>query len=227
MRKLMSACCILMCILADAHAESYEQVQQQCMEIAAQNPPQVEIIYNYGKLRINTDFDQEQLQKFHYDMTKEKAENLNGLTSLQPSILLDGLNKMDYRVLPNGYYCLFPTALNVKVYYEPVIYILKTISKGTCRYNLTLRHEYTHADIGYTAMNLLVQALKNQLPLIAMQTGVRAMPEDKATAELAEMNDAYQAQAMQIWNLFQQALKQQHQKLDVHETYARETAMCK
>ena len=227
MRRFWVACCMSLFAFTDARADTYAEMQQQCFAIAMENPPQVEVKYNYGQLKINNELDEKQLQKFHYEMTQEKAENLNGLTSLQPSILLDGLNNMDYRQMPNGYLCLFPTALKVEIEYDPVIYIRKDILQGTCRYDLTLRHEYTHVDIAYTAMNMVVRAFRQQLPEIAFGTGVMVMSPEDAETTLKQMNDKYQAQASQIWDLFRKVLDEQHKKLDVHETYARETAMCK
>ena len=227
MHKILAVCCISLCTITEVWADTYTDMQQECIKIAMENPPQVEVKYNYGQLKINNELDEKQLQKFHYEMTRETAENLNGLTSLQPSIVLNGLNNMDVRELPNGYLCLFPTTLKVKIEYMPVVYILKDIAKGTCKYNMTLRHEYTHIDIAYAAMNLVVMAFRKQLPAIAFRTSVKAVLPEDAVNVSTQMNEQYQAQASQIWDLFRRVLDEQHKKLDVHDIYARETAMCK
>ena len=76
-------------------------------------------------------------------------------------------------------------------------------------------------------MNLVVMAFKKQLPAIAFKTSVKAVLPEDAVNISTQMNEQYQAQASQIWDLFRQVLDEQHKKLDVHDTYARETAMCK
>lgn len=210
----------------DAAAASYKSMQQKCREIAGENPAKVEIIYNYGKLQYNTELNQEELGKVHEAQTGKFEDNLKGLTSLQPSILVDGIT-LNYQVLTDDYICLYPDILKVKISYQPTIYILNSITKDKCMYDLTLRHEYTHVDIGYAAMNLFVLTLRDKIPDIADGSGIRVITADELETAPEEINTTYQTQVLLLWDMFIYALEEQHAKLDVPETYVREKNICK
>ena len=226
MRDLVIFFLMYFCFVFDASAASYKSMQQKCREIAGENPAKVEIIYNYGKLQYNTELNQEELGQVHEAQTGKYEDNLKGLTSLQPSILVDGIT-LNYQVLSDDYICLYPDILKVRINYQPTIYILNSISKDTCMYDLTLRHEYTHIDIGYAAMNLFVLTLRNKMPDIASSSGIRVITTDEMETAPEEINTTYQTQVLLLWDMFMHALDEQHARLDVSETYVREKNMCK
>lgn len=226
MRNLIVFILTFFCLVLDASAASYKSMQLKCRKIAEENPAQVKIIYNYGKLQYNTELNQEELGKVHASQTGKYEDNLKGLTSLQPSILVDGIT-LNYQVLTDDYICLYPDVLRVKINYQPIIYILNSIPKDTCMYDLTLRHEYTHLDIGYAALNLFVLTLRNKIPDIATSSGIRVITADEMETAPEEMNTTYQTQVLLLWDMFMYALDEQHAKLDVPETYVREKNICK
>lgn len=217
--------CTFLMIMTDACCASYNYIQQKCRQISAQNPPKISIIYNCGNLQYNTDLDQKQLAELNYKITGERKENLNGLTSLEPTITVDGV-VFKHERLDENRVCLYPEELKIKVKFNPIIYILSSIPKDSCQYNLTLRHEQTHIDIGYTALDLLLKALSNKLPDIAWSTTVRVVNVSADKNVLEEINSTYQQQVLTIWDIFKNALDEQHKRLDTQENYIRESKMC-
>lgn len=65
--------------------------------------------------------------------------------------------------ISHGYSCLYPQEINAHLgYYVPTIYILKDLQKGTCLYEVALRHEKTHMQIYIEALDYFLPEFKKR-----------------------------------------------------------------
>ncbi|MEE6206475.1 MAG: hypothetical protein VZR95_00255 [Alphaproteobacteria bacterium] len=212
-------------LMAEARAASYNFLQQECRELAGANPPKIEIVYNYGKLKYNTELYQVDLAKLDSALNHRNRKDLNGLTDLAPEINIEGI-ELKYKTMESSRVCVYPQTLKISVKYTPVIYILKTLSKDSCKYKMAVRHGKAHVDLGYTALNLLVKALRNKLPDIAQSSAVNVIESADDQKALKIMNELYQKQVLILWEVFNNALKEKQLLLDSDEFFAREAKMC-
>lgn len=228
MRAFFTFLCTLsafVMVSTEAFCASYDFLQQKCRTLAKQNPPELEIVYNYGKLNYNTELYQVDLAELDAYLNHKNRKNLNGLTDLNPEIEIDGAI-LKYKVMDDYRVCVYPQKLRVKVKYSPVVYILTTLPKDSCKFKMAVRHGKAHADLGYTMLNIFTKALQNKAPEIARNTVVNVIDKSDSEQTLFLMNETYQRQIYQLWEVFNNALKEKQVILDSDEVFAREAKMC-
>ena len=92
---------------------------------------------------------------------------------------------------------------------------------------MKLRHEYTHVDIGHTALNMLIKALHNKIPEFAANTTVRVVSPEDLEDKPEKINKDFQNQVLMLWQVFINTLNQQHNLLDTQEIYKHESTLCR
>ncbi len=212
---------------AEVYAASLRFAKEMCKKEIRKNPPQTEIRYNYGELKINHEKSAEQLVELMDEMYPLKVTHkLNGLTSLSPYTVVES-NIVGTEV--SGYRCYYPQKVSVIIGYEPTVYINKELAKGTCRFNITMRHEQTHLDIGYLSLNQFLQTVKIEFPKIVDKVGVTVIPtSSKITADeaSAELNDKYRQQMSKLFDSFVKYMTSQQMQIDSVEAYEFEGSLC-
>lgn len=208
-----------------ARAASYEYDLKKCREMMQETPPDVQIVYNFGELKYDFSKTDKEIRKVA-ESQKIKVPlfgKMRGLTSLSPSIEI--ATEMGARMLPDGRYCVYPSIINIKTWYTPVVYIDKDIPKDSCKYKLTLRHEQTHLDIAHYVFLVFVQALKVQIPQIIQRVGPFVDSETEGVAE--KKNQEYAGQIKGVFDVFVNALAQKNGEIDTKENYIREDNFCR
>ena len=56
---------IYFCMVSCSYAISYSAAQENCRQTMKNNPPIIDITYNYGELRYNINMNSEELEKIH------------------------------------------------------------------------------------------------------------------------------------------------------------------
>ncbi|MBR1840752.1 MAG: hypothetical protein IJ778_01305 [Alphaproteobacteria bacterium] len=226
MRLLLYLIFFIALFPASTSAMSFRYAEQKCRQIYLENPPEIAVKYNYGDLKYDFSKTRDELAKINKEVLGVEKNNLRGLTSLEPNIKIEGL-QLRGEGIDDAKFCVYPVKIEVSVAMNPIIYLDKSLKKGTCEYKVTLRHEYTHIDIGHTALNLLVKALNRQLPEFAATTAVRVMSPDEIADKAEKLNQDFQQKVLMLWQIFINTLNQQHELLDTPENYKRETSLCR
>lgn len=230
MKKLLLMFTVIIGLMpsAEVNAASLRFAKQACKKELLNNPPQIEIKYNYGELKINHEKTAEQLVEMMDEMYPLKVTHkLNGLTSLSPYTIVES-NIAGTGV--SGYRCYYPQKVSVIIGYEPTVYISNDLKKDTCRYDVTMRHEQTHLDIGYLSLNKFLQTVKEEFPKIVDKVGVKVLPaSSKITADEAstELNDKYRQRMGKLFDLFVKYMTNQQMKIDSVAGYEFESSLCK
>lgn len=213
---------------AYAHAESFASAMRLCKKEFTDNPPQITIKYNYGKLKTDHTKTSQQLREImNKGYNGEPERKLNGLTQLSPYVLVE--SDIVLSVI-GSYNCYYPQKVSVTVGYNPVLYIRNDIQEGSCRYNITLRHEQTHFDIGYLSMEYFLHKLKVSVPKTLENAGVivKSRKKEKNTRKtLAELNNRYKTQISHIFNRFVQDMMEHQLRIDTAESYDIEGKYCR
>ena len=187
------------------------------------------ISYNYGNLEYDNSKDEDGLLKIFEEVEPGKgSHNIHGLTALSPHISMKTMVKYDN--LDSGRYCFYPQTIEVKLWYEPKVYILNSLQPGTCRFNITVRHEQTHLDLGHSALYFFAQRVKQKLPQIIKDVGPRVESDNNSGENLnmvaQYLNQDYQKQLEELFLQFKENLDSKNAIIDSVENYQYETLLC-
>ena len=210
-------------IISPAFADSTEN---KCMKLYLNNPPEVNIVYNYGRLKFDNSKNSTELGEIYKAVNSGKTSpNIHGLTDLEPSIttgiiltasLIDGEN-----------YCFYPQKINIKMWYNPTIYVVNSLEPGSCRFNTTIRHEQTHLDLAHHALYVLAKSLRNSVPEILSEVSpVVADSSFDGEKITKEMTDAYHEKIKVYFDEFKKSTEKYNSIIDSPENYIFETGLC-
>ena len=142
-RKMFFVSAVIWGMAGTARADN---LQEMCDEIYRKNPPEVSISYNYGKLKFDNDKTSEELDDMYNEINPgENAKNIHGLTHLSPQEVT--VVTTNSQMIGDGKLCFYPGKIEINIWYDPIIFIANSLKIGSCRFNVTLRHEQTHLDL--------------------------------------------------------------------------------
>ena len=204
-----------------------DELQDKCKEIYRKNPPEVNITYNYGKLKFDNSKTTEELDELYNEINPgENAKNIHGLTHLSPQEVT--VVTTNSQMISADKLCFYPGKIEINIWYDPVIFIAKSLEIGSCRFNVTLRHEQTHLDLGHHALYLFAKSLKGAVPHILSQ--VSPIVEDMKTADAPKitqnMTETYQNLVKMYFEKFKNWQQKYNGMIDTLENYAAESKLC-
>lgn len=216
---------------SSVYAASFEYMQRECRQRMADNPPQIIVEYSFGKLNFDTSKSSEELvtlaQQFN-PQTKTEG-NMQGLTGLKFATTMNVETLTEE--IGNNDVCVVPQTVRLRIYYvNPTIYLVNSLKPQTCRYNLVLRHEQTHLDIGHTSFLELTQRLKQRLIDIVNERGpkivLKKLYVQDSQAIIQKLMEEYENDLKPLINSYKKKLLEEQMQLDTAENYQRETALC-
>lgn len=216
---------------ACAADSAYEQkIYERCLEIAAGHQPEISVTYNYGQLKYDTGKTETEIEALYKKINpgeKAKSGKWLGLTSLQPQTSAAVTPEAD--VIDDKYACFYPGKVEIKIWYEPVVYISSSLKPGSCRFNTTVRHEQTHLDIGHHALYLFAKSVKRNInSIIDMRSSARIALIQNADGDkiIKEMTDQSFARLKNHFDIFKDNLIKYNRIIDTDQNYKDETALC-
>lgn len=224
-KKIILTSLLSVTIIGQAFAD---ELNDKCAEIYANNIPNIAITYNYGQLKYDNSKTTEELGELYKLISDGKpSENIHGLTFLEPNVTTKV--SIDATMLNDNTFCLYPKDVEIKVWYNPTIYIINSLKVGSCRFNTTVRHEQTHLDLGHHALYLFAKSLRRAEPEIL--SAVSPVVEDVSSADgnkiAKNMTDAYHEKVKIYFEKFKENLKKYNYIIDTPENYIDETKLCK
>lgn len=204
-----------------------DYLQDKCNQLYKQNPPQVTITYNYGQLKYDNSKSTEELNDiFNKINAGSHAKNIHGLTDMSPH--LTTMTEVQQVQLEDGAVCFLPHILEIKMWYEPTVYISQSLQNGTCRYNITVRHELTHLDLGHHALYVFAKSLKKSVPHILSSVPPQVQKSSSAdgNAVVNQMTNTYQEKVMVQFNKFKKLLEEYNHVIDTKDNYIQEGKLC-
>lgn len=211
-------------------AENLQKYEDECRSFIKE--PMVELTSTYGKLKYDYSKDKKFLEKETLKRFQEQGtEKYEGF---EPVGLTKVRDAFDFSVtvgqidVSNGYTCFYPETIKVHLgYYTPTIYILKSLKKGSCLYDLAVRHEKTHMQIYIEALDYFLPELKKIVKGLFGQIGVKVVKRGEAGRAVAEeLNNAYLAVAQARVEKWRKNVEKEQLKLDTPEHYMLENALC-
>ena len=227
LKKLVAAVIISGFSAFEAYAASGGYAMRKCSEEYKANPPEIEILYNYGDLKFDNSQSTEELKKLLLqNYPKVSSKRLNGLTQFMPYVFIESSAN---RMIIGDSACYYPKHVRVVVGYKPTVYIRNDIQPGSCRFNVTLRHEQTHLDIAHLSLKRFAQKVKRVFPQMVKDIGFKFVPyksDVNGNETSAKINEAYKTQLNTLFNGFVEEMTEQQMRIDTAENYKEETALC-
>jgi flagellar capping protein FliD len=217
--------------LHSANAESYHNLRRECRRIMQENPPQINVDYVYGKLKVDSTKTSEELLELSKKINPliVKTHKIQGLTKLMFSTKINIETKAE--MIDQDTVCVIPKVVNLHLYHNnPTIYLVNDLEPDTCRWNLVLRHEQTHLDIGHYAFKQMAYELKKKLKSIIRLRGSRIynykeyIKDDQSVAE--NMLKDYEKSLRTTVKILENKLLRKQAELDTAENYQKETKLC-
>lgn len=213
-----------------AVGENLQKYEDECRSFIKE--PRIEVTSTYGKLRYDYSKDKQYLSK----ETNRRLQEYGGeqYDGFEPVGLTKVRDSFDFAVtvsqidVSNGYTCFYPEAIKMHLgYYTPTIYILNSLKKGSCLYNLAERHEKTHMQIYIEALDYFLPRLKEVANGLFNQIGVKVVKRTQAGKAVAqELNNVYLAAVQAEVEQWRKAVEREQMKLDTPEQYILENKLC-
>lgn len=203
--------------------------KRQCQALSRKNPPTITIAYNYGELKYDNQHTSAELAEMLEKMHRKEVEyekKINGLTHLSPYMSVES-NIVEKKI--GEAYCYYPQRVKLIVGYNPIVYIRNDLPENTCRYNVTLRHERTHLDIGDLSMQQFLRKMKLLFPRMVKDVGVVVKADDDdfdAQDASGELNDSYHKRASSQFNKFVEDMVAEQDRIDTEESYNFSGTLC-
>lgn len=190
--------------------------------------PEVHFSTSYGRL------------VYDYSYNREEITNISSGTEFQESgAFLSGLATVSIEkeaevgtiteTIGDNIICVLPRKVNVYVgLSNPKIYISRDLRKGSCTYNVVMRHEQTHQRINKAALDYFIPIFKVAAEKMAQNL------KPIQISSYAEMDSASRRLSEQMYNefekivnIFKKKLAVEQSKLDSGSNYAAEENICR
>ncbi len=230
MKKFLSCCLlgVLWVCCSTASAATFGYSLQRCKNIMRSRPPQIDVVYSYGSLRLDNSKDAEGIKEIFQQLHPEQATHkVNGLTVMSPHAAVENSISMEFI---DEYLCYYPERVTINTGYHPTVYISKELTSNPCRFMLTVRHEQTHLDIGHLSLQNFAKRLKEEFPKIVESVGPRLKSQGDSVVNAddvaKEINAEYLAQLKVLFDDFVQKLLEENARIDTDENYETEKRLC-
>lgn len=190
--------------------------------------PVINITTSYGKLIYNTSFTTSQITELSGTSGhSEQGVFASGLATIKIGkeyALGSGVEALD-----NDSFCVYPAKIDIFIgYSNPVIYISKELPRGSCQYNLVVRHEQTHQRINKTALEYFLPKFKKAAQKIAEDIKPqRAYDHQKVASITQDMIQEVATKLDKVIAIFEKELQIEQGKLDNKLNYSMEDNICK
>lgn len=169
----------------------------------------------------------ENMHRKEYGGSTHEGYRINGLTPYNLKTNLDfSMLKKTFR---DGVTCFYPGEITlVLTFQDPVIYIARSVKKGTCEYNVTMRHEQTHEQINLEAFEYYLPKLKEAFLKAVKKYAVAGRPKDDVSLETVQKSllKKYRDAIDPILKELDEEIEREQEKMDSLEHYNYETSLC-
>ncbi|MBQ7659226.1 MAG: hypothetical protein IJS26_00575 [Alphaproteobacteria bacterium] len=167
------------------------------------------------------------LHNQEYGESAHRGYQVQGLSTYQLGTELEFI--ISKRTFNDGVTCFYPEDIKLLIVMkEPTIYIARSLKKGTCAYNIALRHEQTHQQINMEVIEHFVPLIKERFLQTVKKYSLASREKDDITIEQAQkgLKDRYLAAINPLIDEIKSEIGVEQQKLDRLEQYDYEQSLC-
>lgn len=167
------------------------------------------------------------LHNQEYGESAHRGYQVQGLSTYQLGTELEFI--ISKRTFNDGVTCFYPEDIKLLIVMkEPTIYIARSLKKGTCAYNIALRHEQTHQQINMEVIEHFLPLIKERFLQTVQKYSLASREKDDITIEQAQkgLKDRYLAAINPLIDEIKSEIGVEQQKLDRLEQYDYEQSLC-
>lgn len=169
----------------------------------------------------------ENMHRQEYGGQTHEGYRINGLTPYNLNTTLEF--RILKKVFKDGVTCFYPDEITlVFTLQDPVIYIARSIRKGTCEYDVTLRHEQTHEQVNVEALEYYLPKIRDAFIAAVKKYAVAGRPKDDMTLEAVQksLEKKYLDAINPLLSELENEITKEQAKLDRLEHYNYESSLC-
>lgn len=210
-------------------AKSTKSLNERC-KIGIE-PPHVKITSQIEPLRYNhtkVSATLARLREKEYGQSTDKNHDILGLATYSLGTTLDF--QIAKKTFKDGVTCFYPVNAELQIVMKnPTIYIAKNLRKGTCAYNVSLRHEQTHQQINIEVVEHYIPIMRDRFVEAVRKHPVASRPKDDVSIEAAQesLKKRYMEAIKPLVDEIKNEAMAEHMKLDNEENYAFEQNLCR
>ena len=192
--------------------------------------PSVTVTAYYGTLTYDTSKVTRTLTRMH--MTEYGGDVHDGyqITGLATYDLGTELNfNLSKQKLNDGTVCFYPGDIKLDISMRnPTIYISRNIKKGTCAYEVALRHEQTHQQINMEVIEKYMPVIKDRFLEAVKKYAIASRAKDDIEMEIVQqgLQKKYLEAIKPVLEEIRKEIKTEQEKLDNVENYNYEQSLC-
>ncbi len=232
MKKVFFTLIFAIFFVGDALAEGdISRYVDDCLSVI--DKPRVKVKSSYGYLKYDYTKDTDYLTRLSTKNWKKNGKyipedfSVGGLAVAQMNS--DFSMDVSSIVVSDGKYCVYPVMFNAYVGYSvPKIYISKDLKKGTCGYDLAVRHENTHMEIYLLALEHFMPKFKDIVNGLLDEVGVSIVDnknevEEEAKKLSLKYHEYVKAKVDEWWN----DVEEEQWMMDRPDNYDLEHRICR
>ena len=192
--------------------------------------PHVTIKVKFEPLRYDYSKTPRTLERMHqkeYNGVTHDNYRINGLTPYNLKTTLEF--NIFKKVFNDGVTCFYPGQIDlVFTLKDPVIYIARDIKRGTCEYEITMRHEQTHEQVNLDALAYYLPRIRDAFIATVKKYAVAGRERDDVPLEVVQENlhKKYFETLNPLLEELQQEIAATQSQFDTLEHYNYESGLC-
>ena len=200
--------------------------EEKCMKSYKENPPKINITYNYGDLKFDNTKSVAELGEIYKTIFPGKGSStIHGLTNLEPGVVTGVKTTVTF--IDDERFCIYPEEINIKMSYNPTVYIANSLEPGSCRFNTTVRHEQTHLDLAHHALYVLADTLRDaEAEILASVSPIVTDADFDVDKITKQLTDAYHEKIKDYFDEYKKITEKYNGIIDSPENYMFETGLC-
>ena len=228
MKKLFDVLIFANLFLGAFCAEAKTSAEKLCLQNSLK--PEVIIEVSYGELKYDFSKNNRTLTRMHlrnYGGTVLPGRQVHGLASY------DLATEITFQLQKNSFSnkatCVYPLYVTLKVGVQnPTIYISKNLKKGSCPYEVALRHEQTHQQINAEIFEAFFPKIEQTFLNVVSKYALVSSSSDISMTQVQKTLQAKYLEALNpVIEEIKSTIKEEQSKLDSIENYNYEESICK
>ena len=179
--------------------------------------------YDYSKVSKTL----ERLHQKEYGGNLHDGYRINGLSTYDLATSLDF--NVAKKTFNDGVTCFYPTYVKLTVSVKnPMIYIARSLKKGSCSYEVALRHEQTHHQINMEVIKHYLPEIKQNFVAVVQKYKLASRKKDDIALEYVQesLQKKYLQAINPVLDKIRNEIKIEQLKLDNLENYTYEQSLC-
>ncbi len=146
----------------------------------------------------------------------------NGIIASNMSTQIQTLTSSD------GMACMWISEINIKLHYQPTVYISREFVPGSCYHNAVMAHEQKHVGLDQALLAAFAPQLQQGIQAGAQSIGLRGpMPQGQMESVSRDLQNTMERRLNDLMDRFSTDREAHQMQIDTAQEYARVQSLCR